>query len=116
MSVPASSRWVAKLGAQRMDSNQVAELGGRASVSACPLQHACLDRPAFALTRKSPVRRPCFPPINAQNREQVRRQHDSDRGPLALFYSHQYAAAVGVGEAEAPHFRDAEPCALRPAA
>ena len=72
MSVPASSRWGSKAVAESMDGDRLAKLRRCPSVSACPLQHARVERPALVLTWKQPRRRPGLPPIGAQNDKELR--------------------------------------------
>ena len=110
MSVPASRQMGGEAVAQRMDSDRLAELRSRPRGTAGGLQYARIERPAVILARKQPMRRPCFPPIGAQHREELRRQHDvAVAAALALVDADQHAAAVDVGEFQAHHFRHAEP-------
>ena len=96
--------------AQRMDGDRLAELRRRPSVSARPLQHARVERPALVLARKQPMRRPGFPPIGAQHDEQLRRQHDvAVPTALALFDPDQHAAAIDIGDFQPHDFGDPQP-------
>ena len=95
---------------ERMDSNWLAKLGRCPCVSACPLQHARVEWPALVLAWKQPMRRPGFPPIGAQNNEELRRQHDvAVPTALALFDPDQHAGAVDVGEFQVHDLGDSEP-------
>jgi hypothetical protein len=99
--------------AESMDGDRLAKLRRCPSVSACPLQHARVERPAFVLTRKQPVRRPSFSAIGAQNQEQLRGQHDvAVPAALALFDPDQHAAAVDIGELQTHYFGDPQPCRI----
>ena len=85
--------------AQGVDGDRLAELGRHPSVAAGPLQHAPIERAALVLARKQPMRGPDFPPVGAQDNEQLRREHDvAISAALALFNPDQHAAAVDVGD------------------
>src|SRR3954462_12226589 len=118
MSVPASSRWVAKLcrnvctvtglvksarrAATRQASCSVATLTGSP-----PSPRGNPDRPARAPPGKPPTARPSQPPIGAQDLQQLWRQHDiAVLAALALLDPDQHPAAVNGADREARDLAD----------
>jgi hypothetical protein len=118
MSVPASSRWVAKLcrrvctvtgllsaarrAATRQASCKVATLGGDA------------DRLARLPAREQPAPRPRQTPVGAQDLQQLRRQHDiTVLAALALLNPDQHAIAVDGADRQARDLADPKARSVR---
>jgi hypothetical protein len=63
---------------------------------------------------EQPVRRPCQPPVAAQDAEQLRRQHDiAILAALTLRDANHHPAAVDVGELETGHLGRTQPGGIR---
>ena len=92
---------------QRMDAHRLSELRRLASIPACPVECACVERVALVAAREQPVFRSDFLPIGAQHDEQLRRQHDVPIPmSLALLDPDQHAVAVDIGDPQLHDFRD----------
>ena len=103
MSVPLSSRWVAKL--WRRVCTRHAALPGRplrAPTGRRPAAWSTLTGRSPVAAGKEPVRRPGQPPVGPQDRQQLRRQHDvAVLAALALLDPDHHPAAVDVADLEA---------------
>src|SRR6516225_1255476 len=119
MSVSCSSRWVAKLWAQRMRRHSLLDPGrfGRGMDGAVEL--AGRERLDWAAARKQPAARqqhaqaPPLPPPGAQYFEQLRRQHGvAVLATLALLDSQHHALGIDVADLERYNLGDAQPSAI----
>ncbi len=104
MSVPLSSRCVERgeAVAQRVHGHPLVQIRGNAGGPAGRMQSIRMQRMCRVAAGEQPVRRPCLPPVAAQDAEQLRRQHDvAVLAALALLNADHHPAAVDVGELEA---------------
>src|SRR3954468_23578531 len=99
MSVPASSRWVAKLCRNVCTVTGLVKSARRAATR----QASC----SVATLTGSPAARPGQPPIGAQDLQQLWRQHDiAVLAALALLDPDQHPAAVNGADREARDLAD----------
>src|ERR1700733_9816162 len=101
MSVPFSSRWVAKL-CRGVDGDALGEVRGGASRAAGRVQHGRMDRMTAVPAREQPLYWPGHSPVCPQDVEQLRREHHvAVTAALALLDANDHPAAVDVGKLEA---------------
>ena len=99
---PCSSRWVAKQCRRVCDGHRLVEPGGLDRLAAGALHRAGRDRPGRVRPREQPGPRAGAAPVGAQDREQLRREHDVAVAPaLALADADRHPGAVDVGRPRA---------------
>jgi hypothetical protein len=78
------------------------------------MQSVRMQRVRCVAAGEQPVRRPCQPPVAAQDAEQLRRQHDiAILAALTLRDANHHPAAVDVGELETGHLGRTQPGGIR---
>jgi len=104
MSVPFSSRWVAKLCRNVWTVTRLLSPTPRRPAGG--VQRYRMHRVLGIAAGEQPIGRTCQAPICSQDAEQLRRQHDiAILAPLTLFNTDHHAAAVDVLHLEADNLR-----------
>ena len=107
MSVPASSRWVAKLCRSVWTVTCLPRPGGAGGLDADPVHRAGGDGAARDVAGEEPFGRPGDLPVFAEQGQQPRREHDvAVPAALALADAEDHALAVDVLDAEGDDLGD----------
>ena len=107
MSVPASSRWVAKLCRRVWTVTCLPRPGGPGGLDADPVHRAGGEGPARDVAGEEPVGRPGGLPVLAEQGQQPGREHDvAVLAALALADAEDHALAVDVVDAQGDDLGD----------